>query len=680
MQRRWLLAMVVGTVLAAGSSGSAAPPRVVEAVPDNGDQNVDPSLREIRVTFDQDMSHDGYSWVGGGEAYPKTRGDARWVDGRTCVLPVILQPNHEYWLSINSNTFKNFRSKRGVPARPYPISFNTGPRKGAAKRKVGAQKRPAPERGKDEKLAFTLPDAGGREVRASDYAGVPVLLLSGACWCGGCQQDMQLFKELGDLFGARGLRLIRSVAGENELASLQFQKHYRLGAVHLLDATREFERQYHRKGWPFIMLTDTSGEVVFKANNTLVKEVRNLTPVLKEVMKSAPPADDVAQEGVRYRPATLKRSGELKKARQCDRFPSIACGKDGRVYIVFTSNRNGNNDVFLRMLDGDEWSADVPIAASEADEFDGAVMVDAQNRLWISWTSNAKGERYNIFLAFCASLAEPIQFSQLTDSDDDAMHARMTADRNGHIWATYYKWRKMGRYSRDKEVYVRRHDGTTWSDELQVTPTDVPDYEDHTDPVIAPFGKGVVVCWSWDFHRPKGYSQEAKEPTIFCRTVDANLKLGQARHVSGPQIDSTPAVTVDGEQRVWCAWESLGWDRQANANRKTVHAGLGNLAPKRAPKPAQLAGPHANVCGPSLAVRSDNTVALVWCERTADNQWTMKQAVLDPTTGRWAAPQTVEGKKDPRFPAIAYDAKGRLWIACSERTAAGREVTVTPLP
>jgi hypothetical protein len=33
-----------------------------------------------------------------------------------------------------------------------------------------------------EKLAFSLPDAFGRQVHSQDYQGVPVFLEFGACW------------------------------------------------------------------------------------------------------------------------------------------------------------------------------------------------------------------------------------------------------------------------------------------------------------------------------------------------------------------------------------------------------------------------------------------------------------------------------------------------------------------
>jgi len=113
-------------ILGLTASAPGDRPRVIKAVPDNGDTNVDPDVKEIRVEFDQDMEQGGYSWVGGGESFPKTRGRARWISARVCVLPVQLEPNHEYWLSINSHTFTNFRSASGEPAVPYPIRFTTG--------------------------------------------------------------------------------------------------------------------------------------------------------------------------------------------------------------------------------------------------------------------------------------------------------------------------------------------------------------------------------------------------------------------------------------------------------------------------------------------------------------------------------------------------------------------------
>lgn len=115
-----LLPITVGTV-------SGVPPKVIQTVPDNGAQDVSPRLRQIRVVFDQDMTVGrNFSICGGGQKYPKIIGNPRWINKHTIVMRVKLVPNHEYELSINCPSAKNFRSIRGESVAPYPIKFRTG--------------------------------------------------------------------------------------------------------------------------------------------------------------------------------------------------------------------------------------------------------------------------------------------------------------------------------------------------------------------------------------------------------------------------------------------------------------------------------------------------------------------------------------------------------------------------
>lgn len=102
----------------------ADPPRVVSASPDHADV-VDASVRELRITFDQDMNPGGRSLCGGGESFPKLTGSARWVDARTISVPIELTPGKAYALSVNCPSAANFRSVTGESAVPYPISFRT---------------------------------------------------------------------------------------------------------------------------------------------------------------------------------------------------------------------------------------------------------------------------------------------------------------------------------------------------------------------------------------------------------------------------------------------------------------------------------------------------------------------------------------------------------------------------
>jgi hypothetical protein len=138
---RMLLALLL---LSAGAD--AASPRVVSSTVEDGQDDVDPALAEIRIEFDQRMDSRSMSVVGGGPSFPELRGKPRWADERTFVIAVKLKPDHEYWMSINSDTFQGFRSQgSGESAVPQPLAFRT--------RAAGAPAEPAdpltPERNRD---------------------------------------------------------------------------------------------------------------------------------------------------------------------------------------------------------------------------------------------------------------------------------------------------------------------------------------------------------------------------------------------------------------------------------------------------------------------------------------------------------------------------------------------------
>lgn len=102
-------------------------PEIVSITPPNGAKDVDPGLREIRVTFNVPMG-DGCSWTGGGPNFPTIPQGQRptWsADGKTCVLPVELKPGWDYRLGLNSPSHKNFTSQAGVPLEPVVYTFRT---------------------------------------------------------------------------------------------------------------------------------------------------------------------------------------------------------------------------------------------------------------------------------------------------------------------------------------------------------------------------------------------------------------------------------------------------------------------------------------------------------------------------------------------------------------------------
>jgi RNA polymerase sigma-70 factor (ECF subfamily) len=104
------------------------PPVVLSVEPKVGATDVDPDLKEIRVTFSKKMTDKSWSWPTGNKyAAPKLEGGSIHFDRerRTCVMPVKLEPGKTYVIGVNSERFRNFKDEQGQPALPYLLVFTT---------------------------------------------------------------------------------------------------------------------------------------------------------------------------------------------------------------------------------------------------------------------------------------------------------------------------------------------------------------------------------------------------------------------------------------------------------------------------------------------------------------------------------------------------------------------------
>jgi len=104
----------------------AAAPKVLAIVPANGATDVDPNLKQIKITFDRPMTKGSYSVCGGGPDFPELVGDVAYDrEGKVFTIPVRLKPEWTYTFSLNCPNFHDFRSKDGIPLDPVPVTFTT---------------------------------------------------------------------------------------------------------------------------------------------------------------------------------------------------------------------------------------------------------------------------------------------------------------------------------------------------------------------------------------------------------------------------------------------------------------------------------------------------------------------------------------------------------------------------
>ena len=121
-----ILALLSCPALAEKPSVKVMPPVVVKTVPQSGATAVDAKLKEIKVTFSKDMkTKNMWSFVQiSKETFPKV-GKPKYVDKRTIVLPVTLQPKKTYVMWINLGKNNSFRDVDNHSAVPYLLVFET---------------------------------------------------------------------------------------------------------------------------------------------------------------------------------------------------------------------------------------------------------------------------------------------------------------------------------------------------------------------------------------------------------------------------------------------------------------------------------------------------------------------------------------------------------------------------
>ncbi|MCP5109850.1 MAG: DUF4932 domain-containing protein, partial [bacterium] len=101
-------------------------PTVVKMIPENGATDVDPDLKEIRVTFDQPMTDGNWAVVGGGPDFPEKAGASHYDKTRRIfIMPVRLKPNWTYHFWLNSDRYTAFESEGGVSLEPVEVTFTT---------------------------------------------------------------------------------------------------------------------------------------------------------------------------------------------------------------------------------------------------------------------------------------------------------------------------------------------------------------------------------------------------------------------------------------------------------------------------------------------------------------------------------------------------------------------------
>ena len=482
-------------------------------------------------------------------------------------------------------------------------------------------------------------------------------------------------ERLAEHFGKKGVPFLHALSGESRRTGLDYQKHYRSRIPHVLDADLAFQKGHRGGGWPFYLIVDAKGRVVY-ARSTLLSRDFSIPGRLAKVALGRP-VETVRWQGVDYLATTAKNNG--LPGRGADSAPDLAVIGKSLVATYVRRSRTGS-EVNLSRPGSRE---DLLVSSPGQDAYDAVVTTAGKDGGWVFWTGLADSGRYDVFgrrFAADGELSSPLN---LTRSEDDAMSPAAAPDGGGGVWLTYYRWHKMGLASRDKEVYARRFDGRSWHDEIRLSPEDLPAYEDHTDPAIAAAPDGsVVVAWSWDMHKSddpvyRRYQTRyhAEAPTIFGRRVTARGGRGDLMFLGEAGVDGSPTLAFGADGRLWCAWSAWSSSGSMTTRSLVVSVTAANGKDREDQQVVSSGAPDIGI--PRLLVRG-KTPTVVWSERDAKGVRTLRSSRLE--DGWWTKPEILVAEGKPRCPRVAVVSANTAWLAFIAGPAHDRQLVLRKLP
>jgi len=347
--------------------------------------------------------------------------------------------------------------------------------------------------------------------------------------------------------------------------------------------------------------------------------------------------------------------------------PRAITDKSNTIWLTYYSNKEGNNNIYLRSYKNEKIVKEYAITQYASDDYSPDIAITPDQTVWLSWVSNKNG-KYDIYACSFRKgvFSEQIQ---LTKSFDDAFHPRISSDNDNYIHLTYYKWDTIWNYSRDRNIFYKFYNGKQWSEEIRVSPTQ-PVFDDATDPsIICDNKKNVYIAYSYDYHSGSYIKQEkATQPTIFLQHVSGSFDPNE-QHLIGTRelvyknvVDITPELAVDSKNTVWCAW-----DARANGNRY--------IFAKRTTDSSEIVISEKSAISTNPDIKLFNTGEpyIVW-NQTKGEKWEIYGSKLE--NGLWISPiKLVERQNDCKEP-ILLRVKSKKYVAYVESRKNGSKIQI----
>ena len=388
-------------------------------------------------------------------------------------------------------------------------------------------------------------------------------------------------------------------------------------------------------------------------------------------------------------PASAQIS-EISEAGEHADWPSAAFAPNGDLWVAWTAYDNRNADqIRVRRRVGTEWQDPIVVSPRSGDYLKTAIAIQPDGRVWVAWASQVDGN-FDVFArSWQAGDWDPVV--RLTSDPQPDIHHRLLADSQGRLHLVWQSYR-----TGDSNIYLKTFDGNRWSTAVAITSHEANDWEpdaalDGQDRLFVAYdtyrhGDYDVYLRVYENGRLSPEYPVAASPHFEARAslaIDPEGRAWVAWDDQGPNwaLDM-PSWTRDARRGDWgdpAPWSVDGSVGQLVSLRYSQKIGVAVFAGGRLWKPkGSLEGTMSDDFAlsyeiPQMTVDASGVPRLFlrrWVPR--DDGGSMKERpgawnvhMLTYQGSDWSAPQLLEsssGSNDQRV-STAIDSSGKTWVA-----------------
>ena len=219
-----------------------------------------------------------------------------------------------------------------------------------------------------------------------------------------------------------------------------------------------------------------------------------------------------------------------------DMTPSIITTADGDIWVVWSSNRDENFELYYKLYDGSSWSLDTRLTEnSSVDEFP-SIMQDEDGDIWVVWSSDRDGNFEIYYRIYNYTEKEWHPEELLISSPDMDWDPSITQAQDGKIWIVWV---------RGEDLFYKVF-SKNMTDIVLDTPLTEEDSRIDWRPSIMQAHDGRI--WvAWD-------SCVLEDMDIYCKIYDG--VWSEERITYNSLDDFMPAILQATNGTIWIAWTS----------------------------------------------------------------------------------------------------------------------------